>query len=316
LIRKDRPVSLKLFFSFTLAILSVIWIGLGLVCLIDSARPKLYIIDIFTLPILISCIVWLLLMLLLRQGPASLITGAALLMLAGAHLPQALPPRPQPDMAATPIKVLFHNLWYKNLSAAGLLKVINKENPDVVALIEVSSSAEAGLIEGLGQRYPYQDFHYDRLIFSKFPLKNVAYAKKLNATHARVKTPDGDIHLIAVHLTRPWPFKRGSQIAQVERLEDFMQPYDNETTLVVGDFNSTPSAALLRGLAKRQALNTAPALTGTWPNYLPGFARLGIDNGLAGGALRFNDRHVGDYTGSDHLPVIFVLTRAKKADAN
>jgi endonuclease/exonuclease/phosphatase (EEP) superfamily protein YafD len=303
-------VSLKSFFTFTLATLSLIWIVPGVICLIDSAYPKFYIVDIFTLPILVCALVWLGLMLLLQQVPASLVSALAVIMLMAAHWPQAFPYRPQPDPGATPIKVLFHNLWHNNPSGAGVLKLIDKEQPDVVALIEVSSEARAELLSGLEGRYPYRDLHYDRLIFSRFPLRDVAYAKKLDAGHVRVKTPDGPINLITVHLTRPWPFKRGSQTSQVERLETFLTPYDTENMLVVGDFNSTPSAALLRDFARHQALNPAPALIGTWPDYLPGFVRLGIDNSFAGKALRFNERHVGDNTGSDHLPVIFVVTRA------
>lgn len=307
-------MSLRVLFTYGLGGLSLIWVGIALICLINSPSPKLYIIDIFTLPLITACAIWLVMMIIGRQWPASLITATALVMLLWAHAGQAFPPRAKPAANAQPVTVMFHNMWYQNPTPEKVRDTILAEKPDIVALIEVNPAGVKALVPALNKAYPYRDVHYDRLILSRFPLRNVAYAKKLNSTHARVLTPDGHIELFVVHLTRPWPFKRGSQLMQLERLQTFMTPYNRENALLLGDFNSTPTAGLLRNYARDNDLTPAPAPIGTWPRNLPGFLRLGIDNGFVGTDLRFDKRRVGEYTGSDHLPVHFTVSRAQKPE--
>ncbi|HYF22833.1 MAG TPA: endonuclease/exonuclease/phosphatase family protein [Caulobacteraceae bacterium] len=236
--------------------------------------------------------------------------------------PQWFPPEPQPKVVwgVKPAKVYFANVWARNERLADLAFSIAEADADVVAMVEVSP-LHAEHMKLLLDRYPYQfktnaspNGGARTLIASRFPLKATdrGFQDGLAVLEARVMAPDRPFRLVAVHLTRPWPFYDPHvQRRQTESLIRRVHRGDPETTVVVGDFNATGSGALLRDFRERAHLRMAPAIAGTWPSVAPAALRLGIDNAFAGEDLALINRRLGLPNGSDHRPIVFQVAPAE-----
>jgi endonuclease/exonuclease/phosphatase (EEP) superfamily protein YafD len=102
---------------------------------------------------------------------------------------------------------------------------------------------------------------------------------------------------------------------QARRFADLLADFDRDSLIVAGDFNLTPwSFALRRGDARLGLRRLSRALA-TWPAgpvyagvALP-FPVLPIDHVYAGRAWRVVSLKRGPRLGSDHYPVVVVLTR-------
>jgi len=183
-----------------------------------------------------------------------------------------------------------------------------------VTLVEVAPAQRKAMIKALKADYPYMAVRYDMIVASRWPITN---PKPREAGFAlmtlTVKAPEGPINLAVTHLTRPWPFTDPrAQPRQFDRLADALAPLPDGRIVLVGDFNTTPSAALMRDFAGKLDLHTVPALRGTWESALPSIGRVTIDNVLASGDLHLSGRETGPANGSDHSPV-YVEIRATQA---
>src|SRR5690606_31070212 len=127
---------------------------------------------------------------------------------------------------------------------------------------------------------------------------------------AVVRTPLGPLNVVAVHLTRPWPFQyQWGQITQVQDLAGFRQELTGPV-IVAGDFNSVSTARIGRQMRDEAGLLPAPGWPGTWPAPAPATLSLTIDQVYRSPDLAFLDRGLGRATGSDHRPVVVRFTRA------
>ena len=150
------------------------------------------------------------------------------------------------------------------------------------------------------------------LIASRYPLTPVAtYDDVLNDVAATVQTPIGPVHVMGVHLTRPWPYQfQYGQIIQVQRLTELRRQL-NGPLIVAGDFNSVSSARIGRQMRDEAGLIAAPARVGTWPSALPPVFGITIDQVYRSPELTFTSRRLGLPTGSDHRPVVTTFTLAE-----
>ena len=230
---KDVPsVTFSRIFAVFLIMVSAVWTGLAIVCWLNLHDPRLYLIDIFTLPILSACLVWTLVMALARQKSAGFLSAAALAGLVMAYAPQVFTNQPKPSNTGhSPIRILFNNLYVENRTPEAIRSAIAAEAPDIVVLVEVRLQEGRDPLKGLETAYPYREVYYDRVILSRFPISGATYSKHLSVTRLLIKTPDGPMDLVAVHLTRPWPFKRGNQSDQIQRLTDFLSSFRRDHTL-------------------------------------------------------------------------------------
>ncbi|WP_140985781.1 endonuclease/exonuclease/phosphatase family protein [Asticcacaulis tiandongensis] len=281
------------------------WLAVSVVCLLNLPQAKAYLIDIFSAPLLTGAIICLGLLILLKQRLSALINLVAVMGLGFSLWGQMFPYQPKPDLTAQPVRLIFANLWIKNQTPEKLIAWIESENPDVVALVEVGPLAETNLIVPLKTRLPYVTHHHQTTLLSRFPIsatdsKHIGYS---TAT-ATIDAPSGPLHLAVVHLTRPWPFTApDAQPEQVRLLAQDFNAGSSERTVLVGDFNTTPSAAALSAFSQQTGFNPAGSRSGTWPAALPAPLRLGIDNVFAATGLSLKDRRTGPYYGSDHRPV-------------
>jgi endonuclease/exonuclease/phosphatase (EEP) superfamily protein YafD len=267
--------------------------------------PLAYLIDIFTLPILAGAILLTALLLVIRQPRAVILSlfGVALLVLA--MVPQVFPSQSPADPAATPIKVMFGNLFMRNPDPQRVLTWLDAKKPDIAAFVEVSAREQQDFYNELSYRYPYIEANADMIIASRYPVSDIGWRKKgLGLISLTVTTPQGPLHFALAHLTRPWPFTHEeTQANQFDRLTSALQPMPPSRVIIVGDFNTTPSAALLSEFNQSLDLHAASALIGTWKSDLPGVMRVNIDNMLASSDLNISNREIGPLNGSDHFPI-------------
>lgn len=296
---------IKRLFSLACFTVSLIWLTLAAACLLNPANPKAYLADIFTAPILTGASLCLGLHLLLKQRLSALVTLTAVAGLTLSLWAQMFPEAPPPDRSAPPVRLIFANLWIKNQTPDNLMAWVDQEKPDVVALVEVGPLAENTLIPALQKRLPYVTLHHQTAIVSRYPIrqtgtKHIGYS---TAT-ATLETPSGLLELAVVHLTRPWPFTApDDQPGQVEHLVQDFQAQAQSRTVLVGDFNTTPSAAALAQFSRQTGFQPAGSRKGTWPAALPSPLRLSIDNAFAAQGLSLQHRKAGPFYGSDHRPI-------------
>ncbi|MDC7683859.1 endonuclease/exonuclease/phosphatase family protein [Asticcacaulis sp. BYS171W] len=286
-------------------LLSLALLGLAGLCLIDPHFAKGYLIDIFSAPIFFGALIAAFIFMQVRKRLPALISVIATIVLGLSLGPQVFPAQPSPAKDAQPVRMIFANLWIKNQTPARLLDWVEAENPDIVAVVEAGPLANATLAASLEKRYPHVVRRYDTLIFSRYPLsKGRPRPVGYSLITTEVSAPSGKFTLAVAHLTRPWPFTApDDQPAQFNRLAADLKDETPEDIVLVGDFNTTPSASAMRDFSHEVGLTPAAAPVGTWPAVLPGMFRVGIDNILAGKKLSLQHRKAGPYYGSDHRPV-------------
>nr|WP_312295937.1 endonuclease/exonuclease/phosphatase family protein [Brevundimonas diminuta] len=274
----------------------------------------------FTAPALVATVVLCGLFLLLRLWDmAALGVGVAGLLLL-AVWPQWTPEK---GRAAGPetLTVYSANLWARNQDVAAIARSIEQADADVVMLIELGD-APAAQLDTILRAYPHRVStpRKDRpsgaarsVIASRLPLHRVrdADGQGLAALVAQAETSLGPVSLIAVHMTRPWPFQHPyGQISQAQRLAGLRAGLEGPV-VVAGDFNSVSSGRIGRQIKAETGLTPAPARPGTWPSALPAFLGITIDHVWRSPDLALVERRLGQKTGSDHRPVIVRLSRAE-----
>ncbi len=288
---------------------------LGVVSIANMRLPLPYLVDIFTLPILAAAALLSLLFLVARQPRAAMLSLLGTVLLAVAMMPQVFPSQGPADPQTRPLKVVFGNLFMRNSRPQRVLEWVDAKTPDVAAFVEVSASEQPDFYNELGKRYPYIEANADMVVASRYPVSDLTWRKNhLGLITLDVATPQGPVHFVLAHLSRPWPFTHDeAQSDQFERLIRALQPVPPSRVIIVGDFNTTPSAALMHEFNQSLDLHAAPALIGTWNSDLPGMLRITIDNMLASSDLNISKREVGPFNGSDHRPV-YAEFRAVKAE--
>lgn len=291
--------------SVVCSAVAAVAVAVALVCLADPHRPLFYLIDIFTLPGLTGAIVLAGVLWLARMSPARWIALVAVALFGLAIWPQAFPRQPAADRTRPPLRLVFGNMLIRNQHPEKILPWIEKENPDVVAMVEVNPFARQALMAALGRDRPYVVTRYDMVMASRYPLADVRRGGVgFSLLIATVKAPGGDLTLAVTHLTRPWPFSDpADQPRQFDRLSGFLAPMASRRFVLAGDFNTPPCASGLRDFLRGRGLHAAGALGGTWISTLPGALRVNIDNAMASGDLHLGRRHVGPFDGSDHRPI-------------
>lgn len=246
----------------------------------------------------------------------------------------ALAPALLPEMArglfaervkprAETLKLVQFNLWKDNPHPERAVQWILAQDADVVLLEEVVESSQ-GVPRALKDRYPYQVSCLEHL-----PCSTMVLAKRPPRAQGRLGMPEpgrylsaawmtlpgagGEFTVVAAHMT--WPVPVGPQRWMNRRLAEAVQAFPHDGLIVGGDFNSTPWSHALRRLDGWLGLDRRTHGLATWPAAplpriglrLPTF--LAIDQVYAGKAWKTVSVRRGPYLGSDHHPVVVVLTR-------
>ena len=148
---------------------------------------------------------------------------------------------------ARPVKLLVSNVYYGNRKYGRIWRLIRKEDPDIVGLIEIDLDWQSNLAR-LRASHPYfyevPDERYVGLgLYSRLPLADartlVLPGSGLPAVAATVPTPRGDVEIILVHLPSPTDAalvrRRNEQAAKLARHVQAL----GKPAVVAGDFNMT-----------------------------------------------------------------------------
>lgn len=254
---------------------------------------------------------------------AALGAGVAGLLLL-AVWPQWAPERGRP-VGEESLSLYSANLWARNRDVDAIARSIAEADADVVMLIELGD-VPAARLDAVLAGYPYRVStpRRDRpsgaarsVIASRQPLTRTpdADGQGLAALVADAETPLGPITLIAVHMTRPWPFQHPygqiSQARRLARLQADVLASRKGPVVIAGDFNSVSSGRIGRQIEAETGLIPAPAWPGSWPAALPAPLGITIDHVWRSPDLALIERRPGARTGSDHRPVIVHLKRAE-----
>lgn len=232
-------------------------------------------------------------------------------------------PSRQPQPGAVQLKIMSFNVLITNRQYEDVLNQVRAENPDVLALLEYSNAWDAIIPDRLVD-YPYQvrepRLHgFGIALFSKHPLGNiqvVPMSRRLRdnpSIIAEVEFNGQSIRVASVHSVSPvgrdrLRFRNQQFIEMAEFLSNSVQP-----TVVLGDFNCVPWSPFLGDfLATTQYRDSRQGFgyqatwhTSYWPLQIP------IDHAFVSPDINVHDRRTGQFAGSDHLPIVVVVSTTK-----
>lgn len=227
------------------------------------------------------------------------------------------------DVPTINLRLVLANIEAKNENREKLLESINSANPDILILQEVT--------EGWWRKiqhltaYPYvkslpRSGGSGLAIFSRFPIEQADVLQLDSSTHPAILSKinlDGTIlSFLTIH--PPIPFgqnnftNRNQQFAESALI---MKSAPNPKVMI-GDFNSTMWSPYFIDLLENSGLHDARKGRGiypSWHSFLPRSLRISIDHCLIGDGIEVSNIRLGDYTGSDHFPLIVDL-KIEKAD--
>ncbi len=226
-------------------------------------------------------------------------------------------------LAARPddLKIIQFNVWHENLTPALTTRWLLDQDADIVVLVEGGDKA-APVVKALLAYYPFYvtcsgKRACDTWIFSKKRMLARAGFKEegrdLVGAWATMADPKGAFTVAGVHYV--WPIPAGPQQQQSKRMAEAIARFDKSSTIVTGDFNSTPWSFTLRRQDKAFGLDRRTRALASWPSGQ--FSRvaaaptpfLPIDQVYAGKAWKTVSVTRGPAIGSDHRPIIVRLRR-------
>ncbi|HEY9250550.1 MAG TPA: endonuclease/exonuclease/phosphatase family protein [Rariglobus sp.] len=225
-------------------------------------------------------------------------------------------PRPTPSANDPRVKLLLCNVHTANRNHLALLDLIDREQPDVIALLEVNARWLDALAP-LAARYPHavraaRSDNFGIALFSRLPLDDARTVflgpSEVPSIRASILLGGRPVRLLATHPIPPGTAERvllrDQQLAEIARwCVDSPAP-----ALVLGDLNCTPWSPAFRRLLREGLLaDTGTGLHPTWP-VSPWWLRIPLDHCLVSRPLRIADHRVGPDIGSDHFPLVVSLS--------
>ncbi|MBM4152423.1 MAG: hypothetical protein FJ220_02730 [Kiritimatiellaceae bacterium] len=223
--------------------------------------------------------------------------------------------------AGKTIRVMQINLNAGNGAVEKVLSSIEKYNADLVLLEEVTPKWEKEL-QGVYSNYPHRLTQsrsdcFGIQLLSRFPFRSgevlVIGPAGLPSVRADIETPQGPIAFIGTHPLPPIgganSNERNQQLSALPELVK-QQRYP---VVLAGDLNLSPWSPWFRALLKESGLKNSMQGFGfqpSWPKK-PAFFRIPLDHVLHSPDVQIVNRFMGEDTGSDHLPLIVDIQRAR-----
>lgn len=217
----------------------------------------------------------------------------------------------------TPITLIHANVHSSNTDYESLIRFIQKENPDIFFLQEVTEQWLTAT-SPLKHDYPYhyaepRSGHFGIAAFSKLPFDAIKHIDSPPLGHptilATVTFAGEPISLISTHPSIPVsPALYKSRNEQLASIADLANELPGKVVLM-GDFNASIWDQRLRTLEIDSGLKNARSGFGilpTWPTYFAP-AMIPIDHVLVSEKITVSDIRTGENIGSDHLPLIVTL---------
>ena len=222
------------------------------------------------------------------------------------------------------IKIFYSNIYYKNTDYKSLQQKIDKENPDIVILVEFSDDHEENMKQFFKENYQYMNRNsrstmlaWD-VVFSKIPLKNItethvveAWSRNYSYMNIQCENCKKWLDLYVVHTAAPVSFEnfkmRNSQLSMVST--DFKKVYTKwQPTIIVGDFNLSPWSYYYKDLTKDwNMLNALSFQTPsyTWSLNRHRIIRSHIDQLFISPDIKISPIRIENLTWSDHRSFTF-----------
>jgi len=183
------------------------------------------------------------------------------------------------------IKVFYANILYKNTDYKSLQEKIEKENPDIVILVEFSDEHEDEMKEFFKKNYPYMNRNSRStmlagdVVFSKIPLENITENHLVSAwswnygymniqCNDKIKDCEEWIDLYVIHTAAPVSIKnfqmRNSQLNKLKS-DLTKNQVPSKPTIIIWDFNLSPRSYYYEQFTKN--LKMLNALSFQAPNY-------------------------------------------------
>ena len=239
--------------------------------------------------------------------------SAAVLLMAPEYL-RSTGPAAAPG-AGPRFKVVQFNAWEGAGDLGRLVAWLNMERPDVVVIEESNrrvrdALAHAGWWSVYG-RSGVMLFSRERPQEAIIPGDNESGPMELNGLV--LARPWGKVTILGVRV--PWPTQPGFQRAH-EALVPIIRSYPPATTILAGDFNSTPWSFARRRDDRDFGLFRRTRAVFSWPATGRGFplAVLPIDHVYAGAGWATVRVARGPRLSSDHYPVVVILAPIASSD--
>lgn len=242
-------------------------------------------------------------------GIAAVALAVSLVPIAPWFVPAGEGSAPEDGVA---LKLFASNVSPRLDDPVDLLNLLEKEQPDVFGLIEITPQFLPGLAPATSQ-YPYryeapEEGFWGLALYSRLPLSDARIQFFGDgvppAIVASVQAGDTEVELILIH---PFPPMTG-ELAKVRNLQlDRLAEYIGKSgrpTIVLGDLNTAMWSPYYQDFIDRSGLKNARQGSGvasTWPpNRLFGVP---IDHVLHTEGITAHGFRVLPGIGSDHLPV-------------
>jgi len=266
---------------------------------------------------LVAGLVVALIALAVRRTPLRrfVVVCGAVAVVAGAYLmaPELLRPAepPTPTGTAGEIKLIQFNAYKHNTDVRRVADWLIAQDPDIVTVQEARHDLRDLLVQRTGWQVAGAKEHV--MIFSREPRLRMARPKlpgsDLTFVNATYMSPAGPFEVVTTHLD--WPTSRTFQ-AQHDDLARVAGGLPQDRMIVTGDFNTTPWSDALRRTDATLRLRRVDHALFSWPARLMGrswpLPVLPIDHVYVGPEWRVVSIDRGPYLGSDHYPLIVVLT--------
>jgi endonuclease/exonuclease/phosphatase (EEP) superfamily protein YafD len=220
------------------------------------------------------------------------------------------------------LKVIQMNVWDRNRDPVATANWLRDQKADIVILEELG---DRSVPMRLADPYPFSTPctpDCATVILSKVPPADVGIIDwpGLGPRHTGAWATFGagaDADAFTVAGTHyQWPIPPGPQRAQARKFMDALAPFDRQSLIIAGDFNLNPWSF---GLRRQDHELKIPRITHaifTWPAgpishwrlHLP-FPILAVDQIYAGTTWKVVSVSRGPLLGSDHYPIVAVLTR-------
>lgn len=223
-----------------------------------------------------------------------------------------------PRTTGAELKLLHLNVHSTNTDYQRVVAFIDKEQPDVVFLQEVTDEWLLGTRELLKQ-YPFSYSeprigNFGIALFSKIPFDSVQHVDSPPLGYptiiATLTVDDETITLISSHPTIPLGKRlydaRNEHLASLAGLVDAAAG----KVVLIGDFNASLWCTHYRQLETSTGLRNVRYGLGilpSWPTLMP-FAKIPIDHALVSDGIGIKEARIGKGVGSDHLPLIATIT--------
>jgi endonuclease/exonuclease/phosphatase (EEP) superfamily protein YafD len=226
-----------------------------------------------------------------------------------------------PDHDPT-LRVMTVNVNVNNRHADLILQAIETEQPDIVAMIEMTPDLWQMLPPEFHRRYPYRASELDvdafgiallsRLPFAEHDIYHFGtYGRPVIAARICPQAAEpGEaprcLHLVAMHADPPVTATLArSRDAQFEEVGEYLRDVQEMRRVVMGDMNVTPWSPVMRDFMEQNRLEDSALGHGIHPTWFSRSLPFGIpiDQILHGDGVVILDRRVGPEIGSDHFPV-------------